>query len=255
MAQPSLRIVNKQGTYLFWNSSWVNFKQFSNFQSFDFLLKKILKHLLIKDGRLLYYNTKNIPSNISSYDKEYSQYMRYKKLKLKILRKKRKKLKAPLSFVGNIWFLRYNNWMIIMPILVRKRFYKKNLFNYEKNFDLKTPIDYTFNLFNSLIFNKKYHQFKFLNRAVFYPKIRSPYLLVYNSFLVSIYNFHAFFFLIFYSRKHRLFSRFFRRIKSIRSLIYLPFTKIKNRRFKLNKKLVKIIKKKLKRIKTINYIC
>lgn len=125
MGQRNLPLLNRTGNSIHWDSSWNGFYNYSTSLNKEFFLKKLLSLIFID----------NIFSNIifkkinlnKSFFRKFTYEVKLKKFKkFKFFKKK-----LPY-FTTKIWFLKFQNWFIVILFFYNTAIKKKLIFKKKK---------------------------------------------------------------------------------------------------------------------------
>lgn len=143
MGQPSSPLINKLGTNLYWNTMWndkINYtkklKEDIFINMFFFL---IFKKISIHSNLLKMNYFQKLLKNSSKFHEISSKFYFYKFLKNKTSFFKKNKA----SYMGKLWILRFNTWLILSTYYYVPQLMLKSKIFQKKNLDLN---------------NKKFHQ-------------------------------------------------------------------------------------------------
>lgn len=139
MGQPSSPLVNKLGTNLYWNTMWNDKLNYTKKLKEDIFINMffflIFKKITSQTNVLKIKYFQNLLKNSNNFYKISTKFSFYKLLKNKISFFKKNKA----SYMGKIWVLRFNTWLILLisyyvPQLTIKLLTNKNNSNKDKMF-------------------------------------------------------------------------------------------------------------------------
>ena len=162
MGQPSSPLVNKLGTNLYWNTMWNDKLNYTKKLKEDIFINMffflIFKKITSQTNVLKIKYFQHLLKNSNNFYKISTKFSFYKLLKNKISFFKKNKA----SYMGKIWVLRFNTWLILLisyyvPQLTIKLLTNKNNSNKNKMFYQTSKCVKLIKLYNSYFYknNKK----------------------------------------------------------------------------------------------------
>lgn len=162
MGQPSSPLVNKLGTNLYWSTMWNDKLNYTKKLKEDIFINMffflIFKKITTQTPILKINYFQNLLKNSNKFYKINTKFYFLKNLKNKISFFKKNKA----AYMGKIWILRFNTWLILLTSYYVPQFTLKVLINKNKN-----------------IFTKK--KFQSVYKSIKLIKLYNNYFIKYNN--------------------------------------------------------------------------